>query len=107
MEVLQTGAPTCSDLPASHSWRHRSYEIIGPYQYLSNTSKAVNAGAYIEIANEGFLLMARNGGGTNAALYNLGTGVWSDYNVSGQGTVKDITWLPELVTYSGIHRCWH
>ena len=79
-----------------------SYEIIGPYQYLSNTSKAVNAGAYIEIANEGFLLMARNGGGTNAALYNLGTGVWSDYNVSGQGTVKDITWLPEPVTYSGI-----
>ena len=47
-----------------------------------------------------FLLMARNGG--ERTRHATATGVWSDYNVSGQGTVKDITWLPEPVTYSSI-----
>ena len=78
-----------------------SYEVIASYQHLSRTDKAVNAGAYIEIGNEGFLLMSNNGGGINAALYNLTTGVWSDYVMNGQGKVKDLTWLPEPVTHNG------
>ena len=64
-----------------------SYQVIADNQHVNRTNKSINAGAYIEIGNEGYLLMSNNGGGINAALYNLSTGVWSDYAMNGQGVV--------------------
>ena len=79
-----------------------SYQVVASYQHVNRTDKSINAGAYIEIGNEGYLLMSNNGGGINAALYNLSTGEWFDYDMNGQGVVKDMTWLPEPVTHGGV-----
>ena len=101
MEVLQTGSTNLFGSTRLPQLEAQGATKFWSYRYLSNTSKAVNAGAtsrlQMRVSSHG-----EERRGNERCVVQPWDGVWSDYNVSGQGTVKDITWLPEPVTYSGI-----
>ncbi|HAB58802.1 MAG TPA: hypothetical protein DCE75_12195, partial [Acidimicrobiaceae bacterium] len=78
-----------------------SYTVVANYP-STNTGKAVNSGTYVEINGDPYLAMSNNGKGINDSLYNVTTGVFSDWNISPSGNAKDAVWAPLGITSGGV-----
>ena len=78
-----------------------SYEVVANFPSES-TSKAVNFSSYVEINGDPYLAMSNNGKNTNDELYNVTTGVFSDWNIVNAGNAKDAVWAPLGITSGGV-----
>ena len=77
-----------------------SYDVVANFP-SSNTSKAVNSASYVEINGDPYLAMSNNGKNINDELYNVTTGVFSDWNIVNNGNSKDAVWAPLGITSGG------
>ena len=78
-----------------------SYDVVANFPSES-TSKAVNFSSYVEINGDPYLAMSNNGKNTNDELYNVTTGVFSDWNIVNAGNAKDAVWAPLGITSGGV-----
>ena len=77
-----------------------SYDVVANFP-SSNTSKAVTSASYVEINGDPYLAMSNNGKNINDELYNVTTGVFSDWNIVNNGNSKDAVWAPLGITSGG------
>ena len=78
-----------------------SYDVVANFP-TESTSKAVNFSSYVEINGDPYLAMSNNGKNTNDELYNVTTGVFSDWNIVNAGNAKDAVWAPLGITSGGV-----
>ena len=78
-----------------------SYDVVTNFPSES-TSKAVNFSSYVEINGDPYLAMSNNGKNTNDELYNVTTGVFTDWNIVNNGNAKDAVWAPLGITSGGV-----
>ncbi len=78
-----------------------SYDVVANFPSES-TSKAVNFSSYVEINGDPYLAMSNNGKNINDELYNVTTGVFSDWNIVNAGNAKDAVWAPLGITSGGV-----
>ena len=77
-----------------------SYDVVANFP-SSNTGKAVNSASYVEINGDPYLAMSNNGKRINDELYNVTTGLFSDWDIVNNGNSKDAVWAPLGITSGG------
>jgi uncharacterized repeat protein (TIGR02543 family) len=78
-----------------------TYTVVDDYP-TESSGKAVNSASYVEINGDPYLAMSNNGKNTNDFLYNVTTGVFSDWNIVNNGNAKDAVWAPLGVPSGGV-----